>query len=142
MLGILVRRIGHELVFIDTTEEDTIVKPEGPLETLLIDNFSDGDNIHEMGESIANSLNSSGEWYLIPADGKMGNGVISIEPKVTTYTNPFLDIIETVENENKQVHFKVTFPDSAYRAYGNKTTGRSTCALRAATCLGSVKFPK
>ena len=101
----------------DTTKEDTIVKPEGPLETLLLDDFEDGDNIHKMGESIANSLNSSGAWFLIPGDGKMGAGDITIEPKVTTYTNPFVDIIETEDNENKQVHFKVTFPDSLFRAY-------------------------
>ena len=101
----------------DTTKEDTIVKPEGPLETLLLDDFEDGDNIHKMGESIANPLNSSAAWFLYPGDNKMGYGYISIEPKVTTYNNPFVDIIETEEDENRQVHFKVTFPDSLLRAY-------------------------
>ena len=101
----------------DTTKTDTVVKPEGPLETLLLDDFIDGDNIHNMGTPYANSWNSSGTWFLIPGDGKMGNGPIAIEPKVTNYTNPFIDIIETDDDGNKQVHFKVDFPDSSFQAY-------------------------
>lgn len=94
-------------------EKDTVAE----LETLLIDDFSDGDNIHNMGTSFANSLNSSGAWFLIPGDNKMGNGAISVEPKVSNYTNPFSDIIETDENSEKLVHFTLDFPDSQFQAY-------------------------
>ena len=94
----------------DTTKEDSIVKPEGPLETLLIDDFSDGDFIHNMGFSIMN-----GAWSIITGDLNNGNGDISIEPKGTTYT--ISDLIESDDNDNKQVHFRVTFPDSLIKAY-------------------------
>ena len=39
-----------------------------------------------------------------------------MEPKASSST-PFTDVIETDDDGNKLVHFKVTFPDSDYRAY-------------------------
>lgn len=95
----------------DTTEEP--IKSE----VLLIDDFTDGDNIHNMGTDFANSLNTSGAWFLIPGDNKMGSGPISVVPKVSNYTNPFADLIETTEDGNKRIHFSITFPDSQYQAY-------------------------
>ena len=44
-------------------------------------------------------------------------GAISIEPKASNSGYPFIDVIETDDDENKLVHFKVTFPDSDYQAY-------------------------
>lgn len=100
----------------DSTKKDSTIKPE-KLESLIIDDFTDGDALHNMGTSLANAYNSSGSWFLIPGDNKMGNGAISVEPKVTNYNNPFADIIEDSKDGGKQVHFKITFPDSLYRAY-------------------------
>jgi hypothetical protein len=94
----------------DTTKEDTIVKPEGPLETILIDDFSDGDFIHNMGSSIMN-----GAWSIFTGDLSNGNGDISIEPKGSTYTAS--DLIESDNEDNKQIHFRVTFPDPLIKAY-------------------------
>lgn len=104
----------------DTVKKDTVPKnpvKETKLEQLTIDDFTDGDNIHKMGVNFANPLNSSGSWFLIPGDNKMGNGAINIEPKVTNYNNPFKDVIEEAEDGGNQIHFQITFPDSLYRAY-------------------------
>lgn len=101
----------------DTTKKDTVPKPENKLETLLLEDFTDGDDVHKMGVPYTRERGTAiGSWVLITGDYAMGNGPISIDPKANS-SNPFTDIIEADDNGNKLVHFKVMFPDSDYRAY-------------------------
>ena len=101
----------------DTTKKDTVPKPESKLETLLLEDFTDGDEINNMGAPYTRERGAAiGSWSLITGDYAMGNGAITIEPKASS-SNPFTDIIETNGDGNKLVHFKVTFPDSDYKAY-------------------------
>ena len=101
----------------DTTKEDTLPKPESKLETLLLEDFTDGDDVHNMGAPYTRERGAAiGSWSLITGDYAMGNGAITVEPKASS-SNPFTDIIETDDDDNKLVHFKVTFPDSDYKAY-------------------------
>jgi hypothetical protein len=98
----------------DTTKKDTVPKPERKLETLLLENFTDGDEFHNMGAPYTRERGTAiGTWMLIVGD----YGAISIEPKASNSGYPFIDVIETDDDENKLVHFKVTFPDSDYQAY-------------------------
>jgi hypothetical protein len=98
----------------DTTKKDTVPKPERKLETLLLEDFTDGDEFHNMGAPYTRERGTAiGTWMLIVGD----YGAISIEPKASNSGYPFIDVIETDDDENKLVHFKVTFPDSDYQAY-------------------------
>lgn len=98
----------------DTTKKDTVPKPERKLETLLLENFTDGDEFHNMGAPYTRERGTAiGTWMLIVGD----YGAISIEPKASNSGYPFIDVIGTDDDENKLVHFKVTFPDSDYQAY-------------------------
>lgn len=101
----------------DTTKKDTVSKPESKLETLLLEDFTDGDEINNMGAPYTRERGAAiGTWLFMTGDFAMGKGPISVEPKASS-SNPFTDVIETDDDGNKLVHFKVTFPDSDYRAY-------------------------
>ncbi|MCQ2061793.1 MAG: carboxypeptidase-like regulatory domain-containing protein [Fibrobacter sp.] len=99
-------------------DDTSSVEKSDAMASLVFDDFEDGDNLHALAADYGMTLEGHGMWSLTMGDNMYGSGPISVEPKISeeTASNPFLAIIEK-EDGNSQVHFKLTFPDSAYQAY-------------------------
>lgn len=104
----------------DTVKEEPkdtikIVKPivvdtNGPIETVILDDFKDGNNKHIFATD--STFESGCMWYM----NTFGNIFITPQLTVENYYNPFLAVIEETE-DGHQVHFSLDFPDST-ETYG------------------------
>lgn len=110
----------------DAGDSVTTLKPNTPepeKETLLIDDFEDGDFYHRLAPEYTNFMFGGGQWA-INTDPAIVNidtlpGSFKITP-VATYTpfggSPFTAVIQDDGNGGKEVHFTIEFPDtSAYK---------------------------
>lgn len=110
----------------DAGDSVTTLKPNTPepeKETLLIDDFEDGDFYHRLAPEYTNFIFGGGQWA-INTDPAIVNidtlpGSFKITP-VATYTpfggSPFTAVIQDDGNGGKEVHFTIEFPDtSAYK---------------------------
>jgi len=110
----------------DAGDSVTTLKPNTPepeKETLLIDDFEDGDFYHRLAPEYTNFMFGGGQWA-INTDPAIVNidtlpGSFKITP-VATYTpfggSPFVAVIQDDGNGGKEVHFTIEFPDtSAYK---------------------------
>lgn len=92
--------------------EPIAVDTNGPIETVVLDDFKDGDNRHLF--AVDSTFESGCMWYM----NTFGN--IFITPHLTeeNYFNPFLAVIEDTE-DGHQIHFSLTFPDTSdrYKTY-------------------------
>lgn len=109
---------GDSLVFVPSAPVEEPKDSAETMASLVIDDFEDGDNLHALAAGYGQTMEGSGMWSLSIGDNMMGNGPISVEPKISeeTAANPFLAIIEK-DNGNSQIHFKLDFPDAEYQAY-------------------------
>jgi hypothetical protein len=90
--------------------------PENKNETLLIDDFEDGDNLHLYGSNFKSYiLDPSGGWTLL-ATNYGSNAKVNIYPEYNASENsghPFLVVIQGDENGGNEVNVNFDFPDSA-----------------------------
>lgn len=110
----------------DAGDSITTLKPKTPepeKETLLIDDFEDGDFYHRLAPEYTNFIFGGGQWAINtnPAIVNIDTlpGSFKIIP-VATYTpfggSPFTAVIQDDGNGGKEVHFTIEFPDtSAYK---------------------------
>lgn len=96
----------------DSVKKDPVVEPvfvdtTGPVETILLEDFKDGNNKHLLAKD--SSYESGCNWYMTYT------GYVYITPQVTeqNFYNPFLAVIEDTE-DGHQVHFSLQFADSTY----------------------------
>lgn len=96
----------------DTVQKTPVVEPvmvdtTGPVETIVLEDFKDGNNKHLLAKD--SSYESGCMWYMNTF------GYVFITPQLTeeNYFNPFLAVIEDTE-DGHQVHFSLQFPDSTY----------------------------
>ena len=117
-------------VSVETDAGDSITTlkpttPESENETLLIEDFEDGDFYHRLAPEYTNFIFGSfgGQWAINTDPGIINNdsvpGSFKITP-VATYTpfggSPFVAVIQDDGNGGKEVHFTIEFPDtSAYK---------------------------
>lgn len=115
-------------VFVETDAGDSVTTlkpntPEPEKETLLIDDFEDGDFYHRLAPEYTNFMFGGGQWAINtnPAIVNIDTlpGSFKITP-VATYTpfggSPFTAVIQDDGNGGKEVHFTIEFPDtSAYK---------------------------
>ena len=107
----------------DAGDSVTTLKPNTPepeKETLLIDDFEDGDFYHSLAKEYTNFMFGGGQWA-INTDPAIVNvdtlpGSFKITP-VATYTpfgsSPFTAVIQDDGNGGKEVHFTIEFPDTS-----------------------------
>ena len=90
--------------------------PENKNETLLIDDFEDGDNLHLYGSNFKSYiLDPSGGWTLF-ATNYGSNAKVNVYPEYNASENsghPFLVVIQGDENGGNEVNVNFDFPDSA-----------------------------
>ena len=110
----------------DAGDSVTTLKPTAPEsenETLLIDDFEDGDFYHRLAPEYTNFMFGGGQWAINTDPGIINNdsvpGSFKITP-VATYTpfggSPFTAVIQDDGNGGKEVHFTIEFPNtSAYK---------------------------
>ena len=110
----------------DAGDSVTTLKPTAPEsenETLLIDDFEDGDFYHRLAPEYTNFIFGGGQWAINTDPGIINNdsvpGSFKITP-VATYTpfggSPFTAVIQDDGNGGKEVHFTIEFPNtSAYK---------------------------
>ncbi len=94
--------------------------PENKNETLLIEDFEDGDNLHLYGSEFRNLFNPfgpydpSGGWTLF-ATNYGPNAMVKVYPEYNASENsghPFLVVIQGDENGGNEVNVNFDFPDS------------------------------
>ena len=92
--------------------------PENKNETLLIDDFEDGNYLHLYGSDFKDPINifdPSGGWTLL-ATNYGPNAKVNIYPEYNASENsghPFLVVIQGDENGGNEVNVNFDFPDSA-----------------------------
>ncbi len=92
--------------------------PENKNETLLIDDFEDGDNLHLYGSDFKDPIyifDPSGGWTLF-ATNYGPNAMVKVYPEYSASENsghPFLVVIQGDENGGNEVNVNFDFPDSA-----------------------------
>ena len=107
----------------DAGDSVTTLKPNTPepeKETLLIDDFEDGDFYHRLAPEYTNFMFGGGQWAINtnPAIVNIDTlpGSFKITP-VATYTpfggSPFTAVIQDDGNGGKEVHFTIEFPDTS-----------------------------
>ena len=107
----------------DAGDSVTTLKPTAPEsenETLLIDDFEDGDFYHRLAPEYTNFIFGGGQWAINTDPGIINNdsvpGSFKITP-VATYTpfggSPFTAVIQDDGNGGKEVHFTIEFPDTS-----------------------------
>lgn len=94
----------------DTVKKEPVVEPSGPVETVVLEDFKDGNNKHLLAKD--STYESGCMWYMNTF------GYVYITPQLTeeNYFNPFLAVIEDTE-DGHQVHFSLQFPDSTYSSW-------------------------
>lgn len=91
--------------------------PENKNETLLIEDFEDGDNLHLYGSDFKDPIyifDPSGGWTLL-ATNYGPNAKVNVYPEYNASENsghPFLVVIQGDENGGNEVNVNFDFPDS------------------------------
>ena len=91
--------------------------PENKNETLLIEDFEDGDNLHLYGSDFKDPIyifDPSGGWTLF-ATNYGPNAMVKVYPEYSASENsghPFLVVIQGDENGGNEVNVNFDFPDS------------------------------
>ena len=107
----------------DAGDSITTLKPKTPepeKETLVIDDFEDGDFYHNLAKEYTNFMFGGGQWAIMndPAVVNVDSvpGSFKITP-VATYPpfggSPFTAIIQDDGNGGKEVHCTIEFPDTS-----------------------------
>ena len=111
----------------DAGDSVTTLKPNTPEpenETLLIDDFEDGDFYHRLAPEYTNFIFGSygGQWAINTDPVFINDSSNPVSFKITpaaSYANfgsPFVAVIQDDGNGGKEVHFTIEFPDtSAYK---------------------------
>ena len=111
----------------DAGDSVTALKPNTPepeKETLLIDDFEDGDFYHRLAPEYTNFIFGSygGQWAIntdpvfINDSSNPASFTITPAASYANFGSPFVAVIQDDGNGGKEVHFTIEFPDtSAYK---------------------------
>lgn len=111
----------------DAGDSVTTLKPKTPepeKETLLIDDFEDGDFYHRLAPEYTNFIFGSfgGQWAIntdpvfINDSSNPASFTITPAASYANFGSPFVAVIQDDGNGGKEVHFTIEFPDtSAYK---------------------------
>ena len=111
----------------DAGDSVTTLKPTAPEsenETLLIDDFEDGDFYHRLAPEYTNFIFGSfgGQWAIntdpvfINDSSNPASFTITPAASYANFGSPFVAVIQDDGNGGKEVHFTIEFPDtSAYK---------------------------
>ena len=111
----------------DAGDSVTTLKPNTPepeKETLLIDDFEDGDFYHRLAPEYTNFIFGSfgGQWAIntdpvfINDSSNPASFKITPAASYANFGSPFVAVIQDDGNGGKEVHFSIEFPDtSAYK---------------------------
>jgi hypothetical protein len=111
----------------DAGDSITTLKPKTPepeKETLLIDDFEDGDFYHRLAPEYTNFIFGSfgGQWAIntdpvfINDSSNPASFTITPTASYANFGSPFVAVIQDDGNGGKEVHFTIEFPDtSAYK---------------------------
>ena len=106
----------------DAGDSVTTLKPNTPepeKETLLIDDFEDGDFYHRLAPEYTNFMFGGGQWAIntdpvfINDSSNPASFKITPAASYANFGSPFVAVIQDDGNGGKEVHFTIEFPDTS-----------------------------